>query len=188
MVGYSNGSDNPHCRGLTPCCVYWLLCSARKRVIFIKYNFRLSVRFYIFRPMCAFINYVYLLIIIDVIIQMDPGPGCIIFSGCASVCACVHRHRCVRPCVPRWRHSPTGLPSASSCILEITRAVLLYSHRLRVNRSAFSALTLLVGRQEGHPACKKLSGGVPAWFLSGARCRLAYGPADATATHCLLLQ
>jgi len=27
-----------------------------------------------------------------------------------------------------------------------------------------SALTLLVGRQEGHPACKKLSGGVLAWF------------------------
>jgi len=25
---------------------------------------------------------------------------------------------------------------------------------------AFSALTLLVGWQEGHPACKKLSGGV----------------------------
>ena len=25
---------------------------------------------------------------------------------------------------------------------------------------AFSALTRLVGRQEGHPACKKLSGGV----------------------------
>ena len=44
---------------------------------------------------------------------------------------------------------------------------------------AFSALTLLVGRQEGHPACKKLSGGV---LVSGARCRLAYGPADATAS------
>jgi len=26
--------------------------------------------------------------------------------------------------------------------------------------NAFSALTLLVGRQEGHPACKKLSGGL----------------------------
>ena len=25
-------------------------------------------------------------------------------------------------------------------------------------------------------------------YLSGTRCRLAYGPADATATHCLLLQ
>jgi len=30
--------------------------------------------------------------------------------------------------------------------------------------SAFSALTLLVGRQEGHTACKKLSGGVLAWL------------------------
>jgi len=49
---------------------------------------------------------------------------------------------------------------------------------------AFSALTQLAGRQEGHPACKKTE-----WsdYLSGARCRLAYGPADATATHCLLL-
>ena len=27
-----------------------------------------------------------------------------------------------------------------------------------------SALTLLVGRQEGHPACKKMSGGVLAWL------------------------
>ena len=30
---------------------------------------------------------------------------------------------------------------------------------------AFSALTLLVGRQEGHPACKKLSSGVLAWLF-----------------------
>ena len=30
--------------------------------------------------------------------------------------------------------------------------------------SAFSALMLLVGRQEGHPACKKLSGEVMAWL------------------------
>jgi len=29
---------------------------------------------------------------------------------------------------------------------------------------AFSALTLLVGWQEEHPACKKLSGGVLAWL------------------------
>ena len=29
---------------------------------------------------------------------------------------------------------------------------------------AFSALTLLVGRQEEHPACKKLSSGVLAWL------------------------
>jgi len=30
--------------------------------------------------------------------------------------------------------------------------------------TAVSALTLFVGRQEGHPACKKLSGGVLAWL------------------------
>jgi len=29
----------------------------------------------------------------------------------------------------------------------------------------FSALTLLVGRQGGHPACKKLSSGVLAWLF-----------------------
>jgi len=34
----------------------------------------------------------------------------------------------------------------------------------------------------------KIECGVLARYLSRARCRLAYGPADATATHCLLLQ
>jgi len=29
---------------------------------------------------------------------------------------------------------------------------------------AFSALTLLVGQQEGHSVCKKLSGGMLAWL------------------------
>jgi len=29
---------------------------------------------------------------------------------------------------------------------------------------AFSALTLLVGRQEGHQACEKLSDGMLAWL------------------------
>ena len=52
---------------------------------------------------------------------------------------------------------------------------------------AFSALTLLVGRQEGHPACKNWVVGCWRGYLSGMRCRLAYGPADATATHCLSL-
>ena len=34
------------------------------------------------------------------------------------------------------------------------------------------------------------NGVVESWcgYLSGARCRLAYGPADATATRCLLYQ
>ena len=55
-------------------------------------------------------------------------------------------------------------------------------------QSAFSALTLLFGRQEGHPACKNRVVGCWHGYVSGARCKLAYGPAGATATHCLLLQ
>jgi len=42
--------------------------------------------------------------------------------------------------------------------------------------------------QEGHSACKNWVVGCWHGYLSGVRCRLAYGPADATATHCLLLQ
>ena len=51
---------------------------------------------------------------------------------------------------------------------------------------AFSSLTLLVRRQEGHSACKKLSGGVLAWLSVSLErgADLYYGPADATATHC----
>jgi len=48
----------------------------------------------------------------------------------------------------------------------------------------FSVLTSLVGWQEGHPACKKLGAGVVVCLERDAD----YGPADATATHCLLLQ
>jgi len=35
---------------------------------------------------------------------------------------------------------------------------------INVSQVDFSALSLLVGRQEGHPACEKLSGGVLAWL------------------------
>jgi len=35
---------------------------------------------------------------------------------------------------------------------------------VQMHKQAFSALTLLVGRQEGHPACKKLSGGMLMWL------------------------
>ena len=38
------------------------------------------------------------------------------------------------------------------------------------------------------PACKKRVAGDQHGYLTGARCRFAYDPADPTATHCLLLQ
>ena len=64
-------------------------------------------------------------------------------------------------------------------------ATRLFRYRLyRHGISAFSALKLLVGRQEEHPASKNWV--MKCWcdcdYLSGARCRLfAHGPADATA-------
>jgi len=52
------------------------------------------------------------------------------------------------------------------------------------------ALTLLVGRQEGHPDCKKTEwwgAGVVICLERGADLHMAHA-ADATATQCLLLQ
>ena len=40
----------------------------------------------------------------------------------------------------------------------------------------FSALTLLVGRQEGHPACKKLSGGMLAWLCVWVKVQICIQP------------
>ena len=54
--------------------------------------------------------------------------------------------------------------------------------------AAFSALTLLDGRQKGHPACKKQSGGMLAWLSVWCEVQTCICPADATATHCFLLQ
>ena len=46
--------------------------------------------------------------------------------------------------------------------------------------------TFIAGCQLG--ACKLLNCLNETFPAIGARCRLAYGPADATAAHCLLLQ
>jgi len=54
--------------------------------------------------------------------------------------------------------------------------------------SIFSALTLLVGQQEGHLACKKLSGGMLAWLSVQGEMLICICLADAAATHYLLLQ
>jgi len=49
----------------------------------------------------------------------------------------------------------------SLCLLAYLIKILTVRYHYGI---AFSAVTLLVGRQEGHPACKKLSGGVLAWL------------------------
>jgi len=41
---------------------------------------------------------------------------------------------------------------------------------------SFSALTLLVGRQEGHPAYKELSGGVLVWLSAWSKVQTCMWP------------
>jgi len=47
---------------------------------------------------------------------------------------------------------------------------------VKVLYNAFSALTLLVGRQEGHPACKKQSGGVLVWLSAWSKVQTCIWP------------
>jgi len=54
--------------------------------------------------------------------------------------------------------------SLVSCFFFDSRCSSIVIVPVTLDHWAFSALTLLVGRQEGHPACKKLSGRVLAWL------------------------
>jgi len=56
-------------------------------------------------------------------------------------------------------------------------------HKLGLSKhcGAFSALMLLVGRQEGHPACKKLSGGMLAWLSVWSKVQTCIWP---NSCHC----
>ena len=57
---------------------------------------------------------------------------------------------------------PAGQLAVSCKSTELKRCSLT---EMRCNKhDTFSVLTLLVGRHEGHPACKTLSGGVLAWL------------------------
>jgi len=49
----------------------------------------------------------------------------------------------------------------------------------------FIALTLLVGRQEGHPACTKLTGGMLAWLCVWVKVQICIW---LSWCHCRLLQ
>jgi len=68
---------------------------------------------------------------------------------------------------------------------------LLSTTATRINTfNAFSTLMLLVGWQEGHPACKKTEWWGAGMVICLEQCAALHTgqPTDATATHCLLLQ
>jgi len=56
------------------------------------------------------------------------------------------------------------------CMLYACAQVVIFLVELR------RALTLLVGRQEGHPACKKLSGGGLAWLSAWSKVQTCIWP------------
>ena len=58
---------------------------------------------------------------------------------------------CVLVSITRYADISCWLPRLISCT--------------HLSQFSFSALTMLVGRQEWHPACKKLSGGVLVWIF-----------------------
>ena len=65
-------------------------------------------------------------------------------------------------CTLSWFHFTFDLETII-CTTLWTNCINIY-YSFNCCSIAFSALTLLVGRQEGHPACKKLSGGVLVWL------------------------
>jgi len=103
---------------------------------------------------------------------------CVCVCVCLSLCLSVTCHYCIETAeqIKLIFCMQVSLNLCYAVILEI--GVLPFT-----KKKAFSALTLLVGWQEGHLACKNWV--VRYWhgFLSGARCKwFAYGPADGTAT------
>ena len=76
---------------------------------------------------------------------------------------------------PYYIHSAT-LVSMFSCSFLLVWSFCLFKIYFNDFRQifAFSTLTLLVGRQEGHPACKNWVVGCWHGYLSAARCRLVY--------------
>ena len=67
----------------------------------------------------------------------------------------------------------------------LTRPTVLYSSLISLPSVLWRCW---LGSRKGIRPVKNWVVGCWRGYLSGARCRLAYGPADATATHCLLLQ
>jgi len=106
--------------------------------------------------------------------------NCVSLSAMLSTCRWSEFHQqaayntdvSIRATLPLHPHPPKWRAISSTVFAGLTGVP-----------SAFSALTLLVGHQEQHPACKNWVMRCWCGYLSAARWRLfAYGPAHATAT------
>ena len=79
-----------------------------------------------------------------------------------AICKSASHSRQITMPAPHYSvfYRPDALPAAQPTATKHYILVLLSDYV----SAAFRALTLLVEQQEGHPACRKLSGGVLAWL------------------------
>jgi len=109
----------------------------------------------------------------------SPGFGITLAAettGGSFLCAeaCSHPHGCAEE---RVSADDVGAKAAFNLLAEIYKVSFFYfcffcitvllvavQYDFISTTKAFSALTLLVGWQEGHPPCKKLNGDVLAWL------------------------
>jgi len=87
------------------------------------------------------------------------------FSSCQTL---IYRPGSFKPVPALILSGITSRPTVSIKPLNPLKACFAphtaFAHHCASLHCAFSTLTLLVGRQEGHPDCKKLSGRVLAWL------------------------
>ena len=117
---------------------------------------------------------------------------------CHAVCARWPPLRCTRTyflTADHHHHHHLGCCSCSVCVSDdntdtdldcrsdaaaladdVRSAAVMIISQVLQSLFAFSALTLLVGRQEGHPACKKLSGRVLAWLSAWSKVQTCIWP------------
>ena len=97
-----------------------------------------------------------------------------------AICKTAPRSRQITTPAPHHSvfYRPDALPAAQPTASEH------WKEKYTEVKQSFSALTLLFGCQEEHPACKKLSDEVLVWLSiwSEVQMQIAYGPADATAS------
>jgi len=91
------------------------------------------------------------------------SPLSFLQAGCSS-CRPTNSLKALKAIVQLMALHPKTLSSLASFKSRLVLPFWYQFTQVVQEFSAFSALTLLVGRQEGHPACKKQSGGVLAWL------------------------
>ena len=141
------------------------------------------------------------------LVPADPGSP---LNGCVCValffvveCGCSTLWRAVKCCL-RLRIYPRGNSSAAAAMYLPVTLPGAESRQWQVQGMAFFFCSVCcwfhchgnmclqcfdcwLGDRKGIRPVKNRVVWCCCGCLSGARCRLAYGPADATATHCLLL-